>query len=73
MIKALAGDTMIFGLTEENVQRLKGGEVMSIDFATMGHPKFTKIDIVYAPNNEALMNLFSPYINENTHISGKEH
>jgi hypothetical protein len=54
MLKARAGDVLIFGLTAENLERLKKGRPIAADLRDIGIPN-QRVMIFYAESVESMM------------------
>lgn len=52
MLRAKSHDTFIFGLTKENIKRLKEGKPINVDLSTMGSKG--NIVLFYGRDDEAL-------------------
>lgn len=71
MIKAITADgTLIFGLSDENLKRLRAGKPISIDLAHMG--KSGKILILHGATEEKIVEALKPYMTADTRIHGRE-
>jgi len=66
MIKFRAGELLGFGISEENVKRLKAGQPIKINLAEMGLSG--EMLIFYKPTDEELVESMKPYIGKETVI-----
>lgn len=53
MLRARAGRAIIFGLTEENIKRLKDGKPIHVDLKEMGMP-MGSLTIFYGPTEDIM-------------------
>lgn len=60
----MAGETLILGITADNVERLKAGQPINVDIKEMGiyQRPISNIVIVYAINEQELFKLLKPNI-----------
>ena len=66
MIKAKAGNALIFGLSEDNIQRLKKGQPLVISGKEMGLEG--DILIFYGATTGDLIETIQPYLGKDTKI-----
>lgn len=62
MIKLRKGDTVVFGLTDENVERLKKGQPIQFNMTELGLPNQTVI-IIHGKDEQTFREMFKDQIN----------
>lgn len=70
VLKATAGDLLIFGLSDGNLQRLREGKPILIDLTQMGSTG--RVLIFHGKTEADLAKLVQPYITPDTRIHGLE-
>ena len=73
MIKALWGETLLLGLIEEELEKLKEGKPIDIGLTEITSKSFSRIGIIYAKDLREFDKLFAPYIGPNTKVHGRDH
>lgn len=68
MVKAKAGKLLIFGISEENVRRLKKDQPISIDLVEMQAQGMEHIVIFYGKTEDDLVRKMTPFITKETKI-----
>lgn len=56
MFRGKSGDTLVFGLSDENIERLKGGEY--IDFSLKDFGMDNSVVIFYGKNEKTMRDFF---------------
>lgn len=70
MIKARADNLLVFGISEENVKRLKDDMPIKIDLSEMGMEGL--IIIFYKETDQELIDAMQPYLGPDTKLRGFE-
>lgn len=71
MIKAKAGNTLIFGLSDMNITKLKEGKPIMVDLADLGTKG--RVIIFHAPTENDMKKALQDFIGPNTKVTDSRH
>ena len=68
MIKAKIGDSVLLGITDENIKRLIAGQPIKLNLSELGLPD-QKIGIMYGKDEQEIYEQLKPYMSKETKIN----